>query len=65
MSTSTALLPDRSSPSRAEREEHDAIREIEIHNYARQLLEPHGAKAGSARAALLARSRLSHSHSYG
>jgi glutamine synthetase len=45
MSTSTALLPDRSSRSRAEREEHDAMREIEIHDYARQLLEAHGAKA--------------------
>ena len=31
--------------SRAEREEHDAMREIEIHSYARQLLEAHGAKA--------------------
>ena len=30
---------------RAEREEHDAMREIEIHDYARQLLEAHGAKA--------------------
>jgi hypothetical protein len=29
----------------AEREEHDAMREIEIHDYARQLLEAHGAKA--------------------
>jgi hypothetical protein len=28
-----------------EREEHDAMREIEIHSYARQLLEAHGAKA--------------------
>jgi hypothetical protein len=45
MSTSTALLPDRSSRLRAEREEHDAMREIEIHDYARQLLEAHGAKA--------------------
>jgi hypothetical protein len=34
-----------SSRSRAEREEHDAMREIEIHDYARQLLEAHGAKA--------------------
>jgi hypothetical protein len=31
--------------SRAEREECDAMREIEIHDYARQLLEAHGAKA--------------------
>ena len=31
--------------SRTEREEHDAMREIEIHDYARQLLEAHGAKA--------------------
>src|SRR6266567_7647967 len=38
-------LPDRSSRSRAEGEEHDAMREIEIHDYARQLLEAHGAKA--------------------
>jgi hypothetical protein len=28
-----------------EQEEHDAMREIEIHSYARQLLEAHGAKA--------------------
>jgi hypothetical protein len=27
------------------REEHGAMREIEIHDYARQLLEAHGAKA--------------------
>jgi len=45
VSTSTVLLPDWSSQSRAEREEHDAMREIEIHDYARQLLEAHGAKA--------------------
>ena len=38
-------LPDWSSWSRAEREEHDAMREIEIHDYARQLLEAHGAQA--------------------
>src|SRR5258707_14675970 len=31
--------------SRTEREEHDAMREIEIHDYARQLLEAHGARA--------------------
>src|SRR5436309_1351236 len=31
--------------SRTEREEHDAMREIEIHDYARQLLEAHGAQA--------------------
>jgi hypothetical protein len=30
---------------RSEREEHDAMREIEIHDYARQLLEAHGPKA--------------------
>jgi hypothetical protein len=36
---------DWSSRSRAEREEHDAMREIEIHDYARQLLEAHGARA--------------------
>ncbi|TAI66613.1 hypothetical protein CWO89_07265 [Bradyrhizobium sp. Leo170] len=30
---------------RPEGEEHDAMREIEIHDYARQLLEAHGAKA--------------------
>jgi hypothetical protein len=30
---------------RAEREECDAMREIEIHDYARQLLDAHGAKA--------------------
>src|SRR5882724_167951 len=29
----------------AEREEHDAMREIEIHEYARQLMEAHGARA--------------------
>ena len=46
MSMSTVLLPDWSSRSRAEREEeHDAMREIEIHDYARQLLEAHGARA--------------------
>ncbi|MEA2907982.1 MAG: hypothetical protein QOJ15_63 [Bradyrhizobium sp.] len=39
------LQPDWSSRSRAERQEHDAVREIEIHDYARQLLEAHGAKA--------------------
>src|SRR5258708_12375482 len=38
-------VPDWSSRSRAEREEHDAMREIEIHDYARQLLEAHGARA--------------------
>jgi hypothetical protein len=37
--------PDWSSRSRAEQEEHDAMREIEIHDYARQLLEAHGARA--------------------
>jgi hypothetical protein len=31
--------------SRTEQEEHDAMREIEIHSYARQLLEAHGPKA--------------------
>src|SRR5260370_17964823 len=31
--------------SPTEREEHDAMREIEIHDYARQLLEAHGARA--------------------
>ena len=41
----TTVLPEGSSRSRAEREEHDAMREIEIHDYARQLLEAHGAKA--------------------
>src|SRR5229473_1629542 len=45
VSTSTVLLPDWSSRSRTEREEHDAMREIEIHDYARQLLEAHGAQA--------------------
>jgi len=29
----------------AEREEHDAMQEIEIYEYARQLLEAHGARA--------------------
>jgi hypothetical protein len=38
-------VPAWSSRSRAEQEEHDAMREIEIHDYARQLLEAHGAKA--------------------
>ena len=41
----TVLLPEWSSRSRAEREEHDAMREIEIHDYARQLLEAHGPRA--------------------
>ena len=36
---------DWNSRLRSEREEHDAMREIEIHDYARQLLEAHGAKA--------------------
>jgi hypothetical protein len=45
MSTSTVLLADGSSLSRAEREEHDAMREIEVHEYARQLLEAHGPRA--------------------
>ena len=36
---------DWNSRLRLEREEHDAMREIEIHDYARQLLEAHGAKA--------------------
>jgi hypothetical protein len=39
------LLPDWSSRWRPEREEHDAMREIEIHNFARQLLEAHGPRA--------------------
>src|SRR5258708_23018402 len=38
-------LPDWGSWSRAEREEYDAMRGIEIHDYARQLLEAHGAQA--------------------
>jgi hypothetical protein len=37
--------PDWNSRLRSEREENDAMREIEIHDYARQLLEAHGAKA--------------------
>jgi hypothetical protein len=37
--------PNRNSRSRPEQEEHDAMREIEIHTYARQLLEAHGYKA--------------------
>jgi len=35
----------RDMPGRAEQEEDDAMREIEIHSYARQLLEAHGARA--------------------
>jgi len=35
----------RHSHSRAEQEEDDAMREIDIHSYARQLLEAHGARA--------------------
>jgi hypothetical protein len=42
--TSTVLLPDWNSRSRRTKE-HDAMREIEIHDYARQLLEAHGPKA--------------------
>jgi len=38
-------VPAWNSRSRAEQEEHDAMREIEIHDFARQLLEAHGAKA--------------------
>ena len=34
-----------SRPRCLEQEEDDAMREIEIHSYARQLLEAHGAKA--------------------
>jgi hypothetical protein len=34
-----------SRPRYLEQEEDDAMREIEIHSYARQLLEAHGAKA--------------------
>jgi hypothetical protein len=37
--------PARNSRLRPKREEHDAMREIEIHDYARRLLEAHGAKA--------------------
>jgi hypothetical protein len=46
VSTSTVLVRDW-SVSRAKEEEHDAMRmqEIEIHDYARQLLEAHGDKA--------------------
>jgi len=37
--------PDWQLQSRTEEEESDTMREIEIHSYARQLLEAHGAKA--------------------
>jgi hypothetical protein len=36
---------DWNSRLRSEREEHDAMRETQIHDYARQLLEAHGPKA--------------------
>jgi len=44
VSTSTVLGPT-GFCGRREREEYDAMREIEIHDYARQLLEAHGPKA--------------------
>jgi hypothetical protein len=37
--------PDWNSRSRSEQEEDDTMREIAIHDYARQLLEAHGARA--------------------
>jgi hypothetical protein len=45
MSTSASQPGLGSRPRCLEREEDDAMREIEIHSYARQLLEAHGAKA--------------------
>jgi hypothetical protein len=45
MSTSASQPGPGSGPRCLELEEDDAMREIEIHSYARQLLEAHGAKA--------------------
>jgi hypothetical protein len=45
MSTSASQPGPGSGPRCLEQEEDDAMREIEIHSYARQLLEAHGAKA--------------------
>lgn len=39
------MFPSGVNLSAPEQEEHDAVREIEIHNYARQLLEAHGPQA--------------------
>jgi hypothetical protein len=48
LQVSTSKVPARPIGSRARalnQKESDAMREIEIHNYARQLLEAHGARA--------------------